>query len=144
MMPPDPMIVDTCVLAPAFSRPHGRERREVDILARSERLVMLGVVAAEFLRGLRTDGEAGYVASLLRKMNRLEPTWEDWVSAGRLGRITAAKGADLPLADLLIAAVALRSGALVYTTDPHFDRIDGLRRYLPGRDLVGSTASSRE
>ena len=130
-MPPDPVIVVRCVLAPAFSRSYGVERRIVDRLLEQRRLVTLGVIAAEVLRGLRTEGEAGFIAARLRKFQTIVPTWKDRVAAGRPGRLTAANGADLPLADLIIAAVALRTGSSVYTTDPHFDRIPGLARYTP-------------
>jgi predicted nucleic acid-binding protein len=33
--------------------------------------------------------------------------------------------------DLVLAAVALRLNAFVYTTDPHFDGVDGIKRFRP-------------
>ena len=131
MTQPKLVIVDTCVLVPATTRSDSPEKRQFDKLVRDKRVVMLGVIAAEVLRGYRTEGEAGYAGSRLRKLPRTEVMWEDWVEAGRLGRFTAARGADLPLADLVIAAVALRIGAAVFTTDPHFDRIPNLDRFVP-------------
>ena len=126
-----PVVVDTCVWVPATTRANSVEKRECDKLLRDKRVLTLGIIATEVLRGYRTEGEAAYAGSRLRKLPRVDPTWEDWVHAGRLGRITAANGHDLPLADLLIAAVALRLGAAVYTTDPHFDRIPDLDRFRP-------------
>ena len=38
---------------------------------------------------------------------------------------------QLPLTDLLLAVVAKRCDAAVYTTDPHFDLIPDLKRYKP-------------
>jgi hypothetical protein len=35
------------------------------------------------------------------------------------------------LTDLVVAAVARRCNAWVYTTDPHFDLIPDLKRYRP-------------
>lgn len=37
------------------------------------------------------------------------------------------------MTDLVVAAVALRQGWSVYTTDPHFDSITDLKRFLPKR-----------
>ena len=47
----------------------------------------------------------------------------------RLGRRLAAAGHQLPLSDLLLAAVAVRLNAEVYTSDPHFDLITELKRF---------------
>jgi predicted nucleic acid-binding protein len=65
----------------------------------------------------------------MRCAQYIEPNWEDWRNAAAIGRDLAAKGHDLPLTDLVIAALALRVQASVLTSDPHFDLIPGLRRY---------------
>ena len=59
----------------------------------------------------------------------LEPTWDDWRVAAKLGRQLVANGHRLPLTDLAIAAIALRNDCSVLTTDPHFDLIAGLKRF---------------
>ena len=57
------------------------------------------------------------------------PTWDDWRNAAALGRDVAAKGQDVPLTDLMIAALARRVRAFVFTSDPNFDLISGLKRF---------------
>ncbi len=47
----------------------------------------------------------------------------------RIGRELAGRGHRLPLSDLVIAAVALQRGWAVYTSDPHFDLIESLKRF---------------
>ena len=69
------------------------------------------------------------MASRLRLAHYLEPTWEDRRSAAALGRQLAAAGHDVPLTDLVIAALARRVQAFVFSSDPHFDLIRGLKRY---------------
>jgi len=69
------------------------------------------------------------VASRLRLAHYIEPTWEDWRNAAALGRELAANGRDVPLTDLVIAALARRVRAFVFTLDPHFDMIPGLKRH---------------
>jgi hypothetical protein len=60
--------------------------------------------------------------------------WEDWRAAADLGRELAGKGHKLPVTDLVVAAVAQRCAAWVYSTDPHFDVIPNLKR-LDSRGL---------
>lgn len=81
------------------------------------------------LRGFRRADEADWVASRLRLAYYLEPNWEDWRSAASLGRQLAATGHDVSLTDLVIAALARRVQASVFSSDPHFDLIFGLKRY---------------
>lgn len=63
----------------------------------------------------------------MRLAHYFEPNWDDWRDAATLGRELAAK--NLPLTDLVIAALALRLQAFVFSTDPHFDSILGLKRF---------------
>jgi predicted nucleic acid-binding protein len=81
------------------------------------------------LRGFRRTEQADWVASRLRLAHYIEPTWEDWRNAATLGRELAAKGHDVPLTDLVLAALARRVDAFVFTSDPHFDLIPELKRY---------------
>jgi predicted nucleic acid-binding protein len=57
--------------------------------------------------------------------------WEDWLEAARLGRRCAAAGHRLPLSDLILAAVAIRRDAEIYTSDPHFDLLGDVVQYAP-------------
>jgi predicted nucleic acid-binding protein len=69
----------------------------------------------------------------LQLAHYLEAGWDDWRAAADLGRDLAAKGHKLPLTDLMVATVARRCDAWVYTTDPHFDYIPDLKRYWPDK-----------
>jgi predicted nucleic acid-binding protein len=61
----------------------------------------------------------------------VEADWDDWRAAADLGRDLAGKGNKLPLTDLLVATIAERCQAWVYTSDPHFDLIYDLKRFRP-------------
>ena len=50
-------------------------------------------------------------------------------NAAALGRVLAASGHEVPLTDLVVAALAQRVEAFGFSTDPHFDLIPGLKRY---------------
>ena len=123
------VLVDTGIWSSFFSKPGAREKRALDALLDEDRVVITGPVLAEVLRGFRRADQADWVASRLRLAHYLEPTWEDWRHAAALGRELAGKGHDVPLTDLVVATLARRVDAPVFTNDPHFDLIQPLRRY---------------
>lgn len=127
----DWVFVDTCIWASFFSKAGSTEKRAVDELLDHDRVALVGPVIAEILMGFRKKDQADWIASRLRHAHYAEAVWEDWRDAARLGRGLAASGHTLPLTDLLLAVVASRLRAAVYTTDPHFDLIPGLKRYAP-------------
>jgi predicted nucleic acid-binding protein len=125
----DLVLIDTGIWSAFFSKPASPEKRALDALLDEDRVALTGPVLAEVLRGFRRTDQADWVASRLRLAHYLEPAWEDWRNAAALGREIAAKGYDVPLTDLVIAALARRVQAFVFTSDPHFDLIPGLKRY---------------
>ena len=125
----DWVLIDTGVWSAFFSKPGSREKRAVDVLLDEDRVALTGPVLAEVLRGFRRTEQADWVASRLRLAHYLEPIWEDWPNAAALARELAARGHDVPLTDLVVAALARRVEAFVFSTDPHFDLIPGLKQY---------------
>jgi predicted nucleic acid-binding protein len=125
------ILIDTCIWVPFFNRQHSREKQAVDELLDDDRAALIGPILAEVLMGFRRDEQADWVASVLRGLRVLEITWDDWRSAARLGRRLIANGHELPLSDLVLAAVALGHDLAVYSVDPHFDLIPDLKRYSP-------------
>jgi predicted nucleic acid-binding protein len=127
----DLVLIDTCIWVPFFNRPQSAVKRAVDELLDEDRVALIGFILAEVLCGFRRDAEADWVASALRGTRYLDLTWDDWRATARLNRQLAARGHRLPLSDLALATVALRRDCAVYTSDPHFDLIPGLKRYAP-------------
>lgn len=126
------VFVDTCIWASFFSKPNSPEKRAVDDLLDTDRIAIVGPILAETLLGFRRKEQADWVASRMALAHCVEVSWDDWRRSADLGRELAASGTKLPLTDLVVAAVALRCGAAVYTTDPHFDAIPNLKQYQPG------------
>lgn len=127
----DWVFVDTCVWASFFTKPNSPEKLAVDRLLNADRVVLTGPIVAEVLVGFRRKDQADWIASRLKLAHYVEPTWNDWRVAADLGRELASRGHRLPVSDLVIGAIAKRTGAFVYTTDPHFDLIVDLRRFPP-------------
>lgn len=123
------VLVDTCVWSSFFTKPGSREKHDVDRLLDEDRIAIVGPILAEVLLGFRRKDQADWVGSRLRLMHYIEPEWNDWRGAAELGRELAANGQTVPLTDLVVAAVARRLRAFVYTTDPDFDVVPGLKRF---------------
>ena len=127
--PADLVLIDTCIWVGFFNRTQSTERMTVDPLLDDDRAAITGMILAEILQGFRRDDQADWVASSLKGLHALEPTWDDWRFVAKLGRQLIASGHRLPLTDPAIAAIALRNDCFVLTTDPHFDLIAGLKRF---------------
>lgn len=125
------VLIDTCIWVPFFNRPQSAEKKTVDALLDDDRAALIGPIAAEILQGIPREAHASYVASLLRGIRYFETEWEDWIEAARLGRRCAASGHRLPLSDLILATVALRHDAEIYTIDPHFDLLGEIKHFAP-------------
>jgi predicted nucleic acid-binding protein len=125
------VFVDTCIWASFFGKPSSPEKAAVDDLLDSDRVALVGPIVAEILLGFRRKDQADWVASRLRMAHCVEAGWNDWRAAADLGRDLAVKGNKLPLTDLLVAVVAARCNAWIYTTDPHFDLVPDLKRFRP-------------
>jgi predicted nucleic acid-binding protein len=127
----DLVLIDTCIWVPFFNRPQSDEKRVVDELLDEDRAALTGPVLAEVLCGCRRDAQADWVASTLRGLHFLEPSWDDWRATARIHRHLIVRGHQLPLTDLSLAATAIRRECSVYSTDPHFDLIPDMKRYRP-------------
>ena len=127
----DCVLVDICIWASFFSKPNSPEKRAVDVLLDADRVALVGPIVTEVLLGFRRADQADWVASRLRLAHCPDIEWDDWQNASILGRSLMARGHKLPLTDLVVATVANRIDASVYTTDPHFDCVPSLERYVP-------------
>lgn len=124
------VLVDTCIWVQFFNRPQSEDKQAVDLLLDEDQAALVGPILTEVLLGFRQHAQADWAASVLRGLHFLRVSWDEWRAASQLGRKLAANGRTLPLSDLVIAAVALERNAAVYTTDPHFDLVPGLKRHI--------------
>jgi hypothetical protein len=93
--PSDLVLIDTCIWVGFFNRNQSAERITVDPLLDDDRAAITGMILAEILQGFRRDEQADWVASSLKGLHDLEPTWDDWRVAAKLGRLLVAKRSPL-------------------------------------------------
>lgn len=93
------IIVDTSVWIVFFNHPQSPLTNYLKSLLRNRRVILVGMVLAELMPGIKTPKEAGLVQQHLRKLPYLEMTRDDWLRAGELSASLRLKGTPLPLSD---------------------------------------------
>jgi hypothetical protein len=121
------IIVDTCVWIDFFREPESEITFHLKSLLRERKVIMVGMVMAEILQGVKATKEANLVKQSLEKLPYLEITRNIWEAAGEISASLRGTGITIPLSDLIIAAVALSGNHEIFTIDPHFYKVDGLR-----------------
>ena len=120
------LLVDTSAWIDYFSGDEALVRR-LDGPISDDRIVLCGQVKQELLQGTRDE-------KMFAKLEQELSTWQyegetaaDFLEAAHIYALLRWKGVTIPASDCLIAAVAKRCGMLVCATDPHFEKIPGIR-----------------
>lgn len=121
------IIVDTCVWIEFFREPESELTLHLKALLRERKVIMVGMVMAEILQGVKAPKEANLVKQSLEKLPYMEITRDIWEAAGEISASFQGTGVTIPLSDLIIAAVALSGDHEIFTIDPHFYKVDRLR-----------------
>jgi len=120
------IIADTCVWIEFFRNPESELTLHLKEHIKERKVVMVGMVLAEILQGIRSKKEASRVKESLKELPYLEVTWDAWEKAGELSRDLRRRGTTIPLSDMIIASLAIVEGYEVLTVDPHFQHVPGL------------------
>lgn len=124
------IIVDTSVWIEFFRHADAPVTLHLHALLRSRRVIMVGIVLAEVLQGIKDPSEANLIRENMEKLPYLEMTRELWEMAGELSGALRRQGITIPLSDLTIAAIAINKGYEVFTLDPHFQKVPNLKIHV--------------
>jgi len=125
------IIVDTTIWIEFFRNPQSPHSNHLKDLLRQRRVVIVGMVLAEIVQAVKAPREADLVITSLTKLPYSEITKYRWQQGGEFSSSLIKNGTTLPLSDLIVASCALAEGCEVYTLDPHFKRIPGVKLHLP-------------
>ena len=128
------LIADSSIWVHYLRDPSSPAGRALGSLLRNESVVMAGPVLAEILQGARSEADSVVLASHLDALPYVDADYDTWVRAGELGAYLRKRGLKVALADLAIAALAMRHSLALYTLDSDFKRIPGLELHSPGPD----------
>ncbi len=89
-------------------------------------VVTCGIVRLEVLRGIRAERMKSWMEEVFSLMQQVATDNHLWETAVELAWRLDRAGRVLPAADLVIAACAMRTEAMIHTHDHHFSLIPGL------------------
>ena len=101
--------------------------RRLESWLRSGRLLGCGVVRAEVLRGIADQRQRDRVAEFFRLFPEVPTDGTLWGDVVETALDLDRRGRVLPLSDVVIGCCALRAGAALVSSDPHFHHVPGLR-----------------
>ena len=86
-----------------------------------------GIVMFEVLQGIKSESEKNKILGVLASLPYAEMTKKLWQRAGDLSILLKKNGVNLPLSDIVIAAIATENDLSIYTLDNHFKQIPNLK-----------------
>lgn len=105
--------------------------------AGNRNLATCGMVRLEVLRGIIAPKSRRNTSAFMDVMVNVPASNSLWNDAAELAWKLDRKGIVIPGTDVLIAASAMRLGAVVMSSDAHFGRIEGLRVIAPPAEWLG-------
>ena len=112
------ILVDTNVIIDYWNDP---DEKITEIFERED-IAICGIVEAELLHGARSDKEIKEIEDAISCFEKI-PIGEYWDELGTMLYKLRTNGVTLPLADAIIAQVAIRNSISVLTNDNHFNLI---------------------
>ena len=125
------VIADTSAWIAFQTKPDSEFGRQFDALLAGDEIVMVGPVLAELLQGARSDSDFSFFAERLGALAFLEADQATWIKAGELNYQLRARGRIIPMADLIVTALAIQHGIPVYTSAKDYQEVPGLQIYEP-------------
>jgi predicted nucleic acid-binding protein len=118
-------IADTTVWIEYFKQ----KEKVVDFIDKAldtESLAITGPIITELLQGIKSANESAMILSCIDAVPIIETSTHVWINAGLLSNELRKQGVTLPLADVLIAAIAKENDLIILTYDKHFSLIKGV------------------
>lgn len=123
------VLVDTSVWIQYFNKLDSKPGKSVEGLLREGRVVGTGIVLTELLQGAKIEKEFNAILESMAGLPFLETTQNTWIKAGRISYTLRRKGITIPTTDLIITSLALEYDCLIFTLDPHFEKIPDIELY---------------
>ena len=98
-----------------------------------QEVFVAGPVAYELLQGTRTPQEFENIRLKLEDIPHLVTSGTTWVEAAGMAAGLRRRGLTLPMTDILLATLARAHGCRIWSLDPHFTSIPGVRLHRPSR-----------
>lgn len=114
------VLIDTCGWVDFLRSGNGSLGDQVERAMVEDRACLCSVSVAELLQGVKGQKEKRQLEMLFDTVPLLHVEPADWLSAGLALQALRSQGFQIPLTDVLVAAVAIRNGLPLLTVDKHF------------------------
>ncbi len=122
------ILADTTVWI-EFFRTHSETGDTLESLIKEGLVLLCGIVLFEILQGVKTGEERSNVLGILSDLPYVEMSKSLWQKAGEISASLRKNGLNLPLSDILIAAIAIKNNLKIFTLDKHFEQIPEVKIY---------------
>ena len=123
------VLVDTSIWIEYFNKPDSTAGTSLENLLKQGRVLGAGLVLTELLQGAKIEKEFKLILESMTALPFLETTLNTWIEAGQISFSLRKKGITIPTSDLILASLALENHCLIFTLDPHFNKIPGIKLY---------------
>jgi predicted nucleic acid-binding protein len=123
------ILVDTSIWIEYFNRPESKIGASLEVFIKKGNVCVTGLILTELLQGARIEKEFNAILESIIALPFLDVTLETWISAGKISFSLRRKGITLPTTDLIIASLAIAYDYSVFTLDPHFEKIPGIKLF---------------
>ena len=110
------IIPDTNIFIDFWKRPTESIKKIFD----EEDVIICGPVRAELLQGALSVKDFNKMVDLFGAFKNVDISTDDWVTLGRNLYLLRTHGKTVPLADAIIATLAIKFDIPVWTRDKHF------------------------
>lgn len=124
------IMVDTSVWIEYFRGKLGHKEEMLERGLNQNLVFVTGPIVSELLQGVKSAKEYEMLGQCIDAIPYVNCEYGDWIKAGEMAFELRRKGITIPLSDIIIAAVAIRIGAKIYTRDQHFKKIADVKLYL--------------
>jgi predicted nucleic acid-binding protein len=123
------VLVDTSIWVEFLDRNNPSVRGNLETLLRRGEVATTGLVLAELCHGCRSSQQGRVLLQAMEPLVYLEADRHSWLRAGEIAADCGARRTPVGTGDCLLAALAMRVGAAIFTLDHDFERIPRVHLY---------------
>ncbi|HQP49214.1 MAG TPA: PIN domain-containing protein [Spirochaetota bacterium] len=110
------ILVDSNIIIDFWKKPSASSRK----IFEDENIAVCGIIQAELIHGAKTDKELTRIIQALDELIFLDIDREDWIDIGKFLNKLKKKGITIPFQDAIIAFIAVKYNAFIWSNDQHF------------------------
>jgi Predicted nucleic acid-binding protein, contains PIN domain len=122
------ILVDTSIWVEYFKE-NSEIVETIDYELNNCNVYITGQIISELLQGVKIVKEFNLLSDHIDAIPYLDCNTNDWKMAGQISFQLRRTGKTILSSDVVIAAIAIRNNALIFTQDEHFKNIPDVKTY---------------